>query len=429
MAFRKQKNDPNLTMRGYVYRIYPNKEQTYRLNQNINAVRIVYNRALGNFYDLEKAAFENDEKYFFSLKDARNCIKAYKETEEGAWIKECDSVAIDDSLRNLEKAFSNIKTARKQIRQRGLPVKFNAGWPKFKKKGYGTSYNTSSAKIVDNRLSIPKIKGIKIILHRDLPENSVIKGCSIIKTPAGEYYASLKIEFPKAVIAKKGNDNEVGLDMGVKNFYTDSNGTVVARPTFLIKSEKRLARLERQYSHKLDTHDMRTDRSKSKRPKYDFEHISDMKNLEKLRKRIAKLNRHVAKQREYFLHQESRKLASENSLICLENISVAKMTQDVKKDLKGKKKRKTRKAMTDISWGTFTNMLKYKASEYNSDVIEIDKYFASSQLCSVCGFKNEAVKDLKVRSWECPKCGVKHNRDVNASINILVEGKRIKNAG
>ncbi len=191
-------------------------------------------------------------------------------------------------------------------------------------------------------------------------------------------------------------DKAIGIDLGLKEFAIISDSKKIDNPKVLRKYEKKISRLQRSLSRK----------------------EKGSNNWYKTKKKLAKVNEKVASIRKDFLHKLSTKLIRENQTICLETLQVKNML----------KNSNLAKSISDVSWSKFVEYLEYKAKWYGRNLIKIDTFFASSQLCSNCSYKNKEVKDLKVRKWECPKCGEVHDRDINASKNILNEGLKIQKA-
>ena len=244
---------------------------------------------------------------------------------------------------------------------------------------------------------MPKIGWAKLCLHRPLMENSTIKTVTISKTSSGKYYISILVEYENQIlpiIPKKF----LGLDFAMHGLYVASDEDDANYPNFLCKAEKRLTQAQRKLS---------------KRQKGSH-------NREKQRLRVAVLHEKIANQRRDFLHKKARNLVDKYDAIGIEGISVKAM---VKRKKGGKFS--FGKSISDNGWSMFTSMLGYKLAWQGKQLIKIDKWYPSSQLCHVCGYQNNNTKDLSVREWECPKCGSHHNRDKNAAINIREEARRI----
>ena len=368
--------------RGYKCRLYPTKEQEKMFNINFNCSRFVYN----HFLALRKQAYEEQNKTvnFF---ECSKLLAELKHTEGYEWLNESDSSCLVQSLRDLEAAFQNFF---RRIKKHQPPY----GYPKFHSKDGKQAYRTQNVngkaiRVEDTGVRFSKIGTVK---QRGLKDfNGRIINATIERTNTGKYLCSLCVEEELEI---KGNQGGViGIDVGIKEFYTDSNGDKVGNPKTLRKLETKLIREQRRLSRKQ----------------------KGSNNYKKQKQKLARVHEQIANKRKDFLHNESAKLVRENQVIAAEDLKIKNMVRN----------HKLAKSISDASWGEFFRLLEYKSFEHGTDFVKIDTFFASSQTCSCCGFKNESVKDLKVRSWTCPKCGAEHDRDANAATNILNEGLRI----
>lgn len=353
-------------------RLYPNKTQRSLIDQTLGCCRFVYN------WGLEKriADYNNGIKtgYFRTSR----MLTELKRTDEFAFLKQADSMALQQSLRDLNSAYVNFYEKR-------------AKYPRFKSKhNHRQSYRTlnnhgSGVRIENKHIKLPKIGFVKI---RQTVKNADILYAIVEKCPSGKYFVVLIVKFEPKPRPNKGG--QIGIDVGIKHYYTDSNNRVVENPKNLRQSLNQLVRAQRSLSRK---------------EKYS-------QNFVKQRKRVAIIHENIFNRRNDFLQKLSSTLISENQVICIEDLKPANMV----------KNKYLAREISDAAWGTFRYMLEYKSSWYGNKLIAISTFYPSSQLCSTCGFKNAQVKNLVVRTWTCPRCGMKHDRDYNASANILKYG-------
>ena len=362
------------TLKGFKYRIYPTDAQMVFFAKTFGCCRFVWNKML----DEKLCAYKKKER----LK--RFTPTKYK--EEFTFLREVDSLALCNVQLQIEKAFKDHFRNRKQ---------FNL--PKFKKKRDKQSYttnNTHNSIKVDfekGLLYLPKLReGVKIELHRGF--DGKIKSVTVSKTNDGKYFASILVETANRrnkVVEPKSK--ACGIDLGLEHFVTVTNDLgsyKVEHPKYLLKAEERLRRLQRSLSRKQ----------------------KDSKNSEKARLRLARQHAYITNARNDFLHKLSKAIIDENQVVVVEDINV-----------KGLLKTRLAKSISDSGWSKFLTYLKYKAEWYGRTFIQVDRFFPSSKLCHRCGHKNEDLA-LHDRTWCCPACGEKHDRDVNASINLYLVG-------
>ena len=365
------------TNRAIKYRIKPNKAQEQLLQQTFGCVRLVYNHYLAeriNAYDKKGTSLN----YF----DNANDLKLLK--QELSFLKDVDSIALQQSLRHLDTAYKNFFRDKK------------VGFPKFKsKKNNHKSYSTvcvnNNISIESNHIKLPKVGKVKMIYHRPVPDDWNLKSVTVSQEPDGKYYVSVLFEFVIS-IKEVPSDITIGLDYSMSSLYVDSDGNSCDYPKFYKQAMARLARQQRKLS-------------KMKR---------GSNNYYKQKNKIARLHKHIANQRKDFLHKESTEIANRVDAVCIENLDMKAMSQE----------HNFGKTISDNGWGMFTNYLEYKLRDRGKHFVKIDKFYPSSQICHCCGYKNEETKDLSIRKWICPKCNNEHDRDINAAINIRNEGMR-----
>ena len=385
-------------------RLYPNKSQQEYLSKCFGCGRYLFNYFLVKTQEQYKA-----DKTFLWYYDFQNELPKLKKQEETKWLKEVDSTCLQSSVRNLDNALSNFINSK-----RGKRKGSKAGFPKFKKKSnkqsakFISSYNSCKVDYKLRKIKIPKLKSwIKFAnkITEDRIPTGTLQSISITKTPAGNYYASLlyKVENQSSNYISNP-ENCIGIDFGLKNFITTNTGEKIDSPKTYKKSQKRLARLARQHSRKK----------------------TNSKNREKSRLKLAKQHEKVANQRKDFNHKLSRKLVNQYDFIFIEDLNIKGMARGRKRKKPNAKTRKRGlgKSVNDVAWAQFVSFLMYKAILEGKFVIKIDRYFPSSQLCSRCGYKNSDLK-LSDREWICSQCGKVHDRDINAAINILKEGRKL----
>lgn len=336
-------------------------------------------------------------------------IKSYKEHKENIkkikyptpakykqkfeFLKEVDSLALTNAQLNLNNAYKNF------FRDKSI------GFPKFKSKknpvqSYTTNNQNGTVNIVGKYIKIPKLKSlIKIKLHREI--KGIIKSATISQVASGKYYVSILCEteihkFPKS-------NSNIGIDLGLKDIMILSNGKKINNKKFSKKLEGKLRKEQRKLSKKQEV---------AKKEKRD---LKDCKNYQKQKIKLAKIHEKIMNSRNDFLNKLSIEIIKNHDVICIEDLNTNGLLQN----------HKLAKSIADVSWYKLITKLKYKAKWYGKEIIQIDRWYPSSQICSVCG-ENTGKKSLSIREWTCHFCNTIHDRDVNAAKNILAEGLRIK---
>jgi putative transposase len=304
--------------------------------------------------------------------------------EEFPWLKNVSSVPVQQSLRNLDKAFKNFFEGR-------------AAYPTFKKKqnAQSATYASNAFKWDGSALTLAKMDvPLDIHLHRPLPKNSKPSSVTITKDGAGRYFVSLLVEEkipPLPVVPQM-----VGLDLGLKSMVILDSGEAVGNPRFFRKEEKKLAKAQRRHAKKK----------------------KGSKNCNKARRKVARVHARITDRRRDYQHKLSTRIVRENQVICIESLAVKNMV----------KNHCLAKSISDIGWGEFVRQLEYKSQWYGRTLVKIDRWYPSSKTCHSCKYVLEEL-DLEVRTWECPECKMVHERDTNAARNILAEGLSVLACG
>lgn len=350
---------------GFKYRIYPNQEQQDKLAVQFGHTRFVYNLYLATRRDYYAATGKSSGYH-----DCANDLTKLKKEADHAWLKEADSQALQQSLKDLDAAF-------------GRFFKGLGGYPKFKSRHHKQSYRYPQRfKLNESRIYLPKVGWVKIVLHRAI--RGKMKSCTVSRTKTGKYFVSILCEWE--LEQPDPTHDSVGIDLGISHFAILSTGEKIDNPRHLKRAERRLKIRQRRLSRKK----------------------KGSSNRDKARRRVAATHEKIANQRRDFHHKTSRELVDRFGYIALESLNVSGMM----------KNHKLAKVISDVGWSQFVNFLIYKQGWSGGTVDQIDQWYPSSQTCSDCGAINRSLK-LSTREWYCDSCGAIHDRDTNAGINIL----------
>ena len=367
-------------LKGYVFRLYPNKEQAELINKTIGCCRFIYNYFLDDKIKEYKIAGKSKSAY-----DQIKLIPSL--SKEKPWLKEVDSCALRNSIFNLEDAYKRFYDG--------------SGYPKFKAKSVHESYKTNNIKnsykgnnynsikldLKNKTITLPKLKEVKIRGYRN---RKVMLGeikSAVVKKDAGKYYVSVLIE-EELIRPSFVPTSIIGIDLGIKDLIVTSYNEKIENTIKL--NTKRMVGLQKGLS-----------RCKK-----------GSKNRYKMRLKKQRLYQKIRNARKHMIHDITNKLINENDIIVTESLDVKSM----------QKNHYVAKSLNESPISEIIRVLKYKANWNNKKLIQIDRYYPSSQICSVCDYQNKKVKDLKLRNWECPNCHTKHNRDYNAAVNIMFKG-------
>ena len=358
--------------KSFKVRIYPTKEQQILLEKTFGASRFVYN----HFLKLKQYLYK-ELKIKITYNHTSKMLTELKRQKQ--WLKVPDKWALGNALRDLDNAYKKFYKG--------------SGHPKFKRKDDKNSYRTNDYIKVDNSfIKIPKVGKLRFRDSYKLKDNNILKiyNVTISKTSSGKYYASISAEVYTPCFGR--TNQSIGIDLGLKDYLILNNGEKIHNLRILKSLEVKYRKLAKSVSRK----------------------VRGSANYQKARIKLARFHEYVINIRKDFIHKLSTNLVRNYDIICIENLNI-----------KGLMKSKLAKSFQDVSLYEFVRQLEYKSKWYGKTISKIDRFYPSSQLCSNCGYKNSAVKNLSIREWTCPKCGVHHDRDINSAINILNEGLRV----
>ncbi|MEA5534270.1 RNA-guided endonuclease TnpB family protein [Crocosphaera sp. XPORK-15E] len=369
-----------MTERAYRFRFYPTTEQENLLRRTMGCVRLVYNKALAA---RTAGWYERQERIGYP--ETSSSLTEWKKQEDLDFLNEVSCVPLQQTLRHLNTAFTNFWAKR-------------AKYPNFKKKrnGGNAEFTRSAFKWRDGQLWLAKCKEpLNIVWSRYIPNDCKPSRVTVKLDPSGRWFVSILVNDPTVQPLPK-TGKKVGIDAGITSLITTSDGEKVTNPRHFNRLYKKLRKVQKALSRK----------------------TKGSNNRDKARLQVAKIHAQIKDSRTDFLHKLTTKLVRENDLIAIEDLAIRNMV----------KNRKLARSISDASWGEFNRQLEYKCQWYGKELIKIDRFFPSSKRCGNCGNTIDKLP-LKIREWECPKCGMNHDRDINASKNILAAGLAVSVCG
>jgi putative transposase len=362
-----------MTLKAYKYRIYPTLNQTEFFNQNFGAVRFLWNKLVENF----NAYSTNSYNDYLSE-------KILKDNPDYPWLKDVISYA-------LQQKHNDFKETKKQFFNKKRKIQL--GRMKFKKKGISKdSFRIPGLQLAknfidfdNNTIKIPKMEPMKVVIDRKF--NGQVRNVTISKNKCNQFFISVLVD--EEIAVKDPTGRYVGIDLGLKDLFILSDGQAINNPRWFRENQTKLKKAQRHLSRK----------------------TKGSNRYNKQRLKVAKVHLKTTNQRNYFLHNISTAIVTNYDIISIEDLDVSGML----------KNHKLAKSIADASWSTFTSMLDYKCRWYGKSLVKIDRFYPSSKTCSSCGYKLDKLP-LSIREWTCPECGIEHDRDLNAAVNILNKG-------
>ena len=375
-----------LRHKAYKFRIYPNQKQKVLIAKTIGCSRFVYN----HFLNLWNTTYDETGKGL-SYHSCSAMLPEMKKDGKTEWLKEVDSIALQSSVKNLADSFTRFfkkQNNKPQFKSKKNPVQ-----------SYITKNVNNSIELKEKYVKLPKLGLVKFAKSRE-PKGRILH-VTIRKNASGKFFVSILCEEEIDELPK--SDSVIGVDLGITDFAVLSDGCKHDNNKFTSKMEKKLKREQRKLSRRALV------------AKENGISLFEAKNYQKQKKKVARLHEKVMNQRTDFLNKLSTEIIKNHDIICIEDLNTKGMLRN----------RKLAKSISDVSWSSFVTKLQYKADWYGREIIKVDRWFPSTQICSVCNHQT-GKKPLHIREWTCPNCLIHHDRDINASKNIMAEGLRLR---